>query len=115
MTAHRASLINGMVLVLLGAWGAFSSNFASPTAFIPVVVGVIILALNNYIKKEDKVMSHIVVVLTFLIMLALIMPLKGAFGRENTMAIVRISGMILSCIYAMVYFIRSFKAARLNK
>jgi len=40
------------------------------------------------------------------------MPLKGAFGREDSMAIFRIVVMILSSALSMVAFVRSFIAAR---
>ena len=112
MKAHTASLINGLVLVIMGLWGAMATDFNSPTAFIPVGVGFIILLLNNYMKKEDKVISHIIVVLTVLIALALIMPLRRAISTDNTMALVRMILMILSCILAIWYFIQSFRSAR---
>lgn len=112
MKAHTASLINGLVLVVMGLWGALATNFNSPTAFIPVGIGFIILLLNNFMKKEDKVISHIIVVLTLLIALALIMPLKRAIETENTMAMVRVILMVLSCLLAIWYFIQSFRAAR---
>ena len=43
------------------------------------------------------------------------MPLKGAFGREDSMAILRVVLMILSSALSMVAFVRSFIAARKNK
>ena len=43
------------------------------------------------------------------------MPLKGAFGRDDSMAVVRILIMIAGSGLAMVAFVRSFIAARKNK
>ena len=114
MNAHKASLINGFILVLIGAWGAFESNY-SPTSFIPVVAGVIILILNNGVKAENKVIAHIVVVLTFLLIFAFAMPFMAAMKDGRTLAMVRVGIMILSCIFAMIYFIKSFKAARIAR
>jgi len=115
MKAHTASLINAIILVAFGLWGYFGSESPSPTALIPAVIGIILLALNNGVKKENKVIAHIAVVLTLLIVLALFMPLKGAFGRNDTMAIVRVGLMLLSSVFAMVYFIKSFRDARIAR
>ncbi len=112
MNAHTASLINAFTLIVMGGWGYFGSLNPSPTSLIPVIVGVLILVCNNGIKFEHKILSHIAVVLTLLIALALFMPLKGAIGREDTLAIIRIGLMIATSIFAMVYFIRSFSAAK---
>ena len=115
MNAYNANLINALVLIAMGAWGYFSSESPSPTALIPVAAGVILLAMSQGVKNENKVLAHIAVLVTLLIILSLFMPLKGAFGRGNTMAIVRISVMIITGVLAMISFIKSFKAARLAR
>ncbi len=112
MKAPTANLINAATLIIMGLWGYFGSESPSPTAFIPSVAGVLLLLMHNGVKTENKVIAHIAVVLTLLMILALAMPLKGALGREDTMAIVRIAIMIITGILAMVAFIGSFKAAR---
>ena len=68
--------------------------------------------MHNGVKTENKVIAHIAVVLTLIMILGLAMPLKGAIGREDTMAIVRVAIMVITGILAMVAFIGSFKAAR---
>ncbi len=119
MNAHKASFINAAVLILMGLWGAYASGSfgggGSPTAFIPVGIGVVLLLLNGGVKSENKVIAHIAVLLTFLTIFALGMPLKGAMGKGNTMGVVRLALMILSSIFAMVYFIKSFRDARLAR
>lgn len=112
MKAHTASLINAIALVALGAWGYFGSETPSPTALIPVIGGAILLALNGGVKKENKVIAHIAVVLTLILLLGLVMPLKGAFARGDQMAIIRVAIMLLTSVLAMVYFIKSFIDAR---
>lgn len=113
MNAASASLLNGLVLLLVGLWGSYETGWA-PTSFIPVVAGVIILALNGGVKKENKVIAHVAVVLTLLIGLALIMPLMKSLDREG-LGTIRIVIMMLSCLIAMIYFIKSFKAARIAR
>ncbi|MEM6633645.1 MAG: hypothetical protein AAF694_28490 [Bacteroidota bacterium] len=112
MNAHTASLINSILLITMGGWGYLSSESPSPTALIPVGVGVILLLCNRGVKNENKVIAHVAVLLTLLILFGLIMPLNGAIGRSDTLAIIRVVLMILSTIVALIYFVRSFIDAR---
>ena len=115
MKTHQVSLINAIILIALSAWAYFTSENPSPTALIPGAVGVILVALNGGLKKENKVISHIVVLLTLLIIVALIMPLKSAISDSSQIRIIRVGIMMLSSIWAMIYFVRSFMAARKNQ
>ena len=58
MNAHSASLVNGIILVVVGLWGYLESS--SPTSLIPVGIGVTLLALNKGVKNQNKVIAHIV-------------------------------------------------------
>ncbi|MEM7160819.1 MAG: hypothetical protein AAF487_00130 [Bacteroidota bacterium] len=115
MKAHVASLINAIAMIALGLWGYFGSETPSPTAFIPVGFGIVLLALNNGVKKENKVIAHIAVLLTLIIVIALGMALKGAIGRGDNMASTRVGIMLLTAVLAIVAFIRSFIQARKNR
>ena len=112
MKAHTASLINAIVLIGLSLWAYFTSDTPSPTALIPTGVGVALIICNPGLKKENKVIAHIAVLLTLLILLALIMPLVSNINKGNTVAVIRIAIMMASTIFAKIYFIKSFKAAR---
>ena len=72
MKAHTASLINALILIALSLWGYFSSETPSMTALIPTAIGVVLLALNNGVKKENKVIAHIAVLLTLLSLIGLV-------------------------------------------
>ena len=115
MKAHTASLLNALLLVSLSCWGYLSSDTPSMTALIPTFIGAILLALNKGVKEENKVIAHVAVVLTLLILIGLIKPLMGAMGRGDSMAIARVSIMLVSTIVAMVFFIKSFIDARKNR
>ena len=115
MKPYLASLINAFVLILLGLWGYFSSETPSFTSLIPAVVGLILLLLNWGLRKDKSVIAHIVVVLTFLVLVALVKPLTGAIERSDSNAIIRVSVMIASSLMAMIYFIKSFMSARSSK
>ena len=112
MKPYIASLINALVLIGLGTWGYFGSGNPSMTALIPVGAGVILLILNFWMRNGNRVVAHIVVVLTVLILIALFKPLTGSIGRSDLPATLRVVVMILTTFYTIVIFIKSFVNAR---
>lgn len=112
MTAATTNLINALTLIFMSIWGYFGSETPSPTAFIPAVFGVILLVLNTGVRRENKLVAHIAVTLTLIILISLFAPLTGALGRNDTEAVIRIMVMIMTSIVAMVMFVRSFIRAR---
>ena len=115
MKAHTISLISSVVLIVMSAWGYLSSDSPSLTALIPLFFGVVLLACYPGIKSENKIIAHVAVLLTLIVLVALFMPLKGAIGRDVSMAVVRIVIMISGTSLSMVAFVKSFIAARKNK
>ena len=115
MKASLSSLLNAVILISMGLWGYFESESKAITALIPVIIGTILLLVNKGVKNENKALAHVAVLLTFLILLGLVKPLLGAFERENTYAIIRVLLMIISSLWAMISFIKSFISARKNK
>ncbi|MEL6673065.1 MAG: hypothetical protein AAFR61_12765 [Bacteroidota bacterium] len=115
MTAHLASLINAITLITLGGWGYLASASASPTALIPVGVGIVLFLCNPGLRKENKVIAHVAVLLTFLILFGLVVPLMGGIERADNMAVIRVVVMMLTTVMALVYFVRSFMQARKNR
>ena len=112
MKAHSASLINAAFLITLSLWGYWSSDSPSATALIPTFIGVVLLLLNKGVKNENKMIAHIAVLLTLLMSIGLIKPLTAAFGREDNAAILRVLFMLISTIFAFMFFIKSFITAR---
>ena len=108
MKAHTASLINALILIGFGLWAYFGSETPSKTALIPVGFGIIILSLYKGIKKEDKIVAHVVVLLTLVILAGLVKPLTASIGRGDGLAIARVAVMIISTVVALVFFIKSF-------
>ena len=110
MKPHVANLLNAVVLIAIGLWGYFETS--SNTAFIPVGFGVALLACHGGVKSENKVIAHIAVVLTLLILLAMLgMRLPKALDSGG-IALVRAIVPIITGVLAMVAFIGSFRAAR---
>lgn len=112
MKAHTASLINSIILISFGLWGYFGSDTPSFTALIPVIIGFLLLLSYNGVKKENKIIAHIAVLLTLVIIVGLIKPLTGAIDRGDTAAIARVIVMLLSSVLAFIFFIKSFIDAR---
>lgn len=112
MKPFQANLLNAIILIVMGLWGYLASDKPSPTALIPVAFGVLFALVTPPFKKENKIVAHVVVLLTFLLIIALFMPLMGAIGRDDSLGIFRVGLMIASSIFAMIIFIKSFVDAR---
>ena len=112
MKPYRMNLLCALILVLFGTWGYLGSETPSPTALIPVGFGILFALGTPWLRRENKVVAHILVLLTTVLIIALFMPLRGALNREDTLAAVRIGVMLVSCIAAMIVYIRSFIEAR---
>ena len=112
---YQISAINAVSLIALGFYGYIQSDSPSMTALIPVIFGVLLLLMNSGIKSENKLIAHIAVTLTLVILFGLAMPLLGAIGRSDTYAILRVSVMVITTVVSMVFFVKSFIEARKNK
>lgn len=115
MKTHVASLINALFLIVLPLWGYLSLEDPSATRLIPAVVGVLLLLCNKGLKKENKAVAHIAVLLTLFIAFGLIKPLTSVIGRSDAFGIVRVILMLISTVFAMYFFVRSFINARKNR
>jgi len=116
MRPYKASLLNSLALIVCGIWGFYSKVDPSLTAFIPAIIGIFLLAMNDGIKNENKTIAHIAVLFT-LLSFANFMPLLSQLNPEegakiDWMAIFRISLMLLTSLIAMISFVQSFINAR---
>ena len=112
MKVYVVSMLNALVLIVLGLWGYLGSQTPSPTALIPAFAGILLLSFTRGVKSGNKIIAHLAVLLTFILIIAFIKPLTGVIGRSDTGAITRVVIMMISCGVSMVYFIRSFIAVR---
>jgi len=108
MKPYKASLVNAILLISMSGWGYIESDFIAHTALIPFISGVILILINKGVKNENKVIAHIAVLLTLIILLGLIKPLIGSIEKQNSLAIFRVLIMILSSGWALKIFIKSF-------
>ena len=118
MKTHQANLLNSITLILMPLWayltfeGTVDKPEQSVTAFIPLFFGVVLLFCNGGVKKENKIIAHIAVLVTLIALLGLTMPLKAAVADGRTLSIIRVAAMLLTGSLAMISFIKSFIAAR---
>ena len=112
MKAHTASLINAFTLIACSAWAYIALSGAHWTPLIPAIFGVALLACYPGVKAENKVVAHIAVLLTAVILVALFMPLRSALQSEEIWALVRSVAMVATSVLALVYFVKSFRDAR---
>ncbi|MEM6538305.1 MAG: hypothetical protein AAF668_11315 [Pseudomonadota bacterium] len=112
MKAHTASLINALVLIVFSLWAYFASATPSVTALIPAGFGLALLACYKGVEAENKMIAHIAVLLTLVVLIALFMPLRGAVSRGDGIAIFRVAVMGGATAFAFLAFIQSFIEAR---
>jgi len=120
MKPYHANLIASVVLIVFGTWAYLNMDPASRsmTILIPVFFGVALAICGPWLKQENKSAAHAVAVLTLLITLMLIMPLRSSIGREDPDAIFRVSCMMFASVFALTVYIRSFinvRRARQNE
>mgnify|MGYP001292851475 CR=1 FL=1 len=134
MQPSKANLINSLTLIVMPIWAYLtayltyesSNTDAMPiweyltystltiTPLIPMFLGVILLFCTKGIKNQNKIIAHIAVMLTLLALIGLFKPLTSAISDSRVLSIFRVSIMLMTCIFSMITFIKSFIAARKN-
>ena len=115
MSVSKANLINSAVLILMGLWGFI--ELSSPTALIPSIFGIILLICYLLAKskpKLNKLLAHIAVLFTFLLLVALIGVRLPTSIEDGGVGLFRVLAMIFTSSYALIIFIKSFIDARRN-
>ena len=117
MKAPQANLLNAIVLIVAGIIGYFFTptltGAKAPTALIPAAFGLLFLILHKGVATSNKIISHIVVVLTavFLFMCAKKFFETADWGPKKYIFL----ACIVSNVLALIAFIGSFIDARKNK
>ncbi|MEM6462328.1 MAG: hypothetical protein AAF724_10465 [Pseudomonadota bacterium] len=112
MKPHTASLINAITLIVCAIWAFASIGGASYTAMIPAVFGIALILCIPGVKAENKVIAHIAVLLTVVVLVALYMPLSSALSSGAAGPLIRSVAMVVTTLFALVLFIKSFRDAR---
>mgnify|MGYP006159333801 CR=1 FL=1 len=110
MQVQKMNLLNALSLILLGVWGYLETK--AGTALIPAGFGVTLLFCHSGLKNQNKIVAHISVLLTLLILLALVGMRLPKSIESGGMGLVRVIIMISTSIIAMASFVKSFIDAR---
>ena len=113
MNSRIANLINLTSLILIGLWGYLSVS--SFTALIPVAFGIGLILCDSGLKNHNKLIAHIAVSLTLIILLALIGMRLPKSISDGGLGLIRVILMISTSVLAMIYFVKSFIDARKEK
>ena len=116
MNSKNANIINSASLIIMGIWGFF--EVSSVTAFIPSIFGVLIFTCYLISRKNQKlniIFSHIAVLLTILIVVALISTRLPKSIDEGGWGLLRLLVMLGTSSFSITMFIKSFIEARQNK
>ena len=113
MNTSTINIINSISLIAMGIWGYIDRS--SATALIPAFFGAALILCTNGLKKENKMISHIAVLLTLLILGALLGMRLPKSIDQGGIGLIRVIIMIGTSAVAMLFFINSFIRARRNK
>ena len=105
MNATKANIINSVCLIAIGLWGYL--EVISPTALIPVGFGAALILCSPGVRKENKVVAHIAVLLTLVILIALTGMRLPKSIDQGGLGLVRVLLMIGTSVFSMVYFVKS--------
>ena len=117
MKAASANLLNAIVLLAAGLYGYFliltPEGSRAPTALIPAAFGLLFLILQKGVASSNKIISHVVVVLTLVLLIVCVKQFLGIqdWGPKKYIFL----ACIISNAVAMVAFIGSFIEARKNR
>ncbi len=106
MNSTNANILNSICLIVIGLWGYL--EVSSPTALIPVGFGAALIFCSPGVKKENKVIAHIAVLLTLVILIALVGMRLPKSIDQGGLGLIRVLLMIGTSVLSMVYFIISF-------
>ena len=110
MNSSNANILNSVCLIIIWLWGYL--EVTSPTALIPVGFWVALLLCVPGLKKENKVVAHIAVLLTLIILLALVGMRLPKSIDQGGIGLIRVILMIGTSALSMIYFVKSFIANR---
>jgi hypothetical protein len=117
MKPAQANLLNAVVLLAAGIIGYFfiipETGVKAPTALIPAAFGILFLVLHKGVATSNKIVAHIVVVLTAVLLFVCVRQFLKIedWGAKKYIFV----ACIVSNVIALIAFIGSFIEARKNK
>ena len=109
MSPAKSNLINSISLIAMGLWGYV--EVSSITALIPVIFGILLLicyVVSSNKPDLNKIVAHIAVLLTFIIILSLIGMRLPKSLDDGGLGLLRLLVMIGTSTLAIGLFVKSF-------
>ncbi len=117
MKPAQANLVNAIILIAAGLYGYFfiltPEAKHAPTALIPAVFGIILLAMQKGVAQKDKIIAHVAVLLTLILLIVCIRQFFKVPNWEPKRYLFLIC--IGSNAVALIAFIGNFMEARKNR
>ena len=104
---YQVNLINALILLGVGLWGYFHPDAQRSYALIPVAFGLVFLGTTPLFRSGNRIVSFLVVGLTFLLLLALAQPLVQAFSLHDPGNTFRLGLMALSSTVATGVYLKA--------
>ena len=108
------TLVTGLVLVAAGLFSYFSNENRPPTALIGPIVGAILMACYPGVKNANKIVAHVVVVLTLLFGLISLQMFFNSYGNDELDEMTRnrrvmvFAIMAVACLTATALYVAGF-------
>ncbi|MEJ7627039.1 MAG: hypothetical protein WKF35_09260 [Ferruginibacter sp.] len=117
MNTAGVNILNALVLIGAGLYGYFGITAAdgtnSLTALIPAAFGLLFLLMHKGVANKNKTITHIVVLLTLILLIMCIMRFLKIEEWDSKKYI--FLACILSNSLALIVFIKSFVDARKSR
>lgn len=118
---YRVNLIYSIVIIAAGIFGILTRYYEQGdwkfTALIPAAFGLILISMTGGIRKHKRSISHLVVVLTFIlaIMVTVMMTLNLGRGGGTDRKFWIFLLILVASLIALGYYIASFIVARRSR
>lgn len=119
----KFSIVIGIILIIIGLYGYFGISSESITALIPAFFGILLFILG-WIGLNEKYLKHamhVAAVLTLLGFAGTVSGLIKFFGflageaMQRPAAVTVQAIMAILCLLFLIFAVKSFIAARVNK
>ena len=109
MTAHTASAINAYTVLVLGMIGIKMSFDKEVMDFVPVMLSVFLLILNNSIKYFNRTPAYVAYGITLLLIYFLSKELVSIWNTDEVFCKVRLTVMLVSSLPPLYFLIVLYK------
>ncbi|MEO6190369.1 MAG: hypothetical protein ABIO44_08405 [Saprospiraceae bacterium] len=114
MRLYQINLILCLALVFIGLWSYEASGRDAHTLSVPVM-GILLSLFHRPLKAGNEKMIKGAMASTLLVFIIMLFPLRNSILADHTMAIFRVSLVLVLCAIALIYYYRYFRVAHGNE